>query len=303
MKLFYTTLFALAAATGFSQQTFSFEASEGYQLGTINGQNGWEVTEGSDGFIQNQVISDENASQGTFSFKNGYEPSFDFQWFPIFGATKAFETPVDHSNFSISYDVLVTAQNGADFEFILYSIDENEEFVPVAGVGIENRGYIYLTKDVNYGFEYAEAEWTPNQWTNIKIEVTDAEIKYYVNNVLQQTIENFTGLDIHGFNMLHNNYGADGYYDNFIITTGSLSTSPFERSEYTVYPNPAKDNLTIDIPAGKEIADVQLFNMTGQMVLQSRSQNINVSSLAYGAYVLKGTTTDGTSFIKKIVKN
>jgi len=74
----------------FAQQTISFEESEGYSLGTIHNQNDWEVTEGSDGILTNQVISDEQAQDGVFSFKNAYEPDYDFQWLPIFWCRQNF---------------------------------------------------------------------------------------------------------------------------------------------------------------------------------------------------------------------
>ena len=295
---------ALTSSLTFAQQTISFETTEGFQLGTLNTQNGWEVTEGTDGFITNQVITNEHASNGTYSFKNGDEPGFDFQWFPIFGASKTFETPLDHTNLTVSYDVKATALNGSDFEFVLYSIDANDEFVPVAGVGIENRGFIYLIKDADYDFDYAEAEWTPNEWVNIKIEVSATEIKYYVDNVLQSTIANFTQLDVLGVNMLHNNYGNDAYYDNLVITNSDLGTTPFGQNSLAVYPNPAKDVVSLALPINTEVKEVVVYNVTGQEVLRTnQTENISISELATGTYFLKATTTNGASFTKKILKN
>lgn len=297
-------LMGLTSALTFAQQTISFEAAEGFQLGNLNGQNGWEVTEGADGFITNQVITDGHSSNGTYSFKNGDEPGFDFQWFPIFGASKTFEAPLDHTNLTVSYDVKATALNGSDFEFVLYSIDANDEFVPVAGVGIENRGFIYLIKDADYDFDYAEAEWTPNEWVNIKIEVSATEIKYYVDNVLQSTIANFTQLDVLGVNMLHNNYGNDAYYDNLVITNSDLGTTPFGQNSLAVYPNPAKDVVSLALPINTEVKEVVVYNVTGQEVLRTnQTENISISELATGTYFLKATTTNGASLTKKILKN
>lgn len=304
MKNIYILLMIISSSLVVAQQSISFESSEGYTLGTIHGQNGWEVTEGSNGLIQNQVITNEDASNGTFSFKNAYEPSFDEQWFPIFGAVKTFDTPLDHTNLTVSYDVKASAKNGADFEFVLYSIDANDEFTPVAGVGIENRGYIYTIKNANYGFDYATAEWTPNVWVNIKIEISATEIKYYVNNVLQNTVANFTGLDVLGFNMLHNNYGNDAYYDNFVITSSNLSSNPFENVSVTAYPNPVNDVISIAVPNEVQITQVAVYNITGQEVLTTnQTQNINVSQLASGTYLLKATSANGTTLTKKIIKN
>jgi len=304
MKNTYTILLAFATSFTFAQQTISFETSEGYQLGSLNTQNDWEVTEGSDGFILNQVVSNEKASQGSLSFKNAYEPDFNSQFIPIFGASKTFTEPADHSNFTISYDVLATDKLGSDFEFTLFAIDENDEFVPVAGVGIENRGFIYLIKDVNYGFDYADSEWIPNTWINVKIEVSENEIKYYINNVLENTISNFTQLDIVGLNMLHNNYGNDSYYDNFVITTGSLGINPFEDAVVSVYPNPATKYVSITLPNNSELSQANIYSLTGQKVLGTKQgENIDISHLSGGTYLLKVMTNDGKLFTKKIIKN
>ncbi|TPD71809.1 T9SS type A sorting domain-containing protein [Flavobacterium microcysteis] len=303
MKKIQTLLLALASTTLWAQQTISFETSEGYQPGTLHQQNGWEVTEGSDGYIANQTVSNEAASTGSYSFKNAYEPSFDWQYFPIFGASKIFDSPKSYNNFTISYDVMASAKLGSDFEFTLFAIDSNEEYVPVAGVGIENRGFIYLIKNVDYGFDYAVTEWAPNQWVNIKIEVTASEIKYYINNTLEKTIANYTELNIVGFNMLHNNYGNNAFYDNFVITSENLGTKPFEAISYSVYPNPAQDIVSIELPANTTLSGASIYNIAGQKVMQTEaSQTINVSSLSAGTYFLKGLTTDGASFTKKLIK-
>ncbi len=295
-------LAAMSAVTFAQQETISFEASEGYQLGTIHNQNGWTVTQGSGGFIQNQVISAEKSKTGSYSFKNAHEPTFPDQWFPIFGAVREFAEPASYNGFTISYDVLATGQMGADFEFVLYSVDENEEFVPVAGVGIENRGFIYLIDDVNYGFEYAVQEWTPNTWVNIRIEVTAASIKYYVNNTLELDIANYTQLDILGFNMLHNNYGNDAYYDNIVVTRGTMSSDSFSKSAITTYPNPAKDILNIQAPDGTTVSNVEIYTINGQKLMESTTLNVNVSSLANGMYIAKIYSEDGASQTKKFLK-
>lgn len=303
MKNFYVLFASLLSSVTFAQQSTSFEASEGYEQGTIHGQNNWEVTEGSDGILTNQVITDEEASEGSFSFKNAYEPSFNDQWLPIFGASKTFDEPADYTDFTISYDVLVTETNGADFEFVLFSINEDEVYVPVAGVGIENRGYIYLIKDVNYGSDYAEAEWVPNEWINVRVEVSEDEIKYYINDTLQNTIANYTQLNIVGFNMLHNNYGGDGYYDNFVITTGNLNTPSFEANSFAAFPNPANNTISLSVPGSKEASGVAFFNVLGQKsLITNQTQNIDVSSLANGVYMLQVHNTDGTVFSTKVIK-
>ncbi|SEA26873.1 hypothetical protein [Psychroflexus halocasei] len=59
-------LLAILFATNIYAQDTSFEASDNYSLGEINGQNGWEVLS----FISAAyTISDEQASEGSYALK------------------------------------------------------------------------------------------------------------------------------------------------------------------------------------------------------------------------------------------
>jgi len=303
MKKIYSFVFAAITSVTFAQQTISFESQEGFITGTIHNQNGWEVTEGSDGVLQNQVITNEFASDGTFSFKNAYEPEFDFQWFPIFGTAKVFDEPSDYTNFSISYDIYVTEQLGSDFEFTAFSVNDDNIFIPVAGVGIENQGQIYVIVDADYGFEILDAEWEVNQWINVKIEVDASEVRYYINNELKYSLENFSNLDITGINMLHNNYGGDAYYDNIKINEEALVTHSANNSHFSLYPNPASDYINIQAGTQAQVNDVTIYNVTGQQVLHSKQSVISVSNLTTGVYIVTITTADGKSETKKFIKN
>lgn len=305
MKYIYTLALTFMATIAVAQQqTISFETSEGFQLGTIHEQNDWEVTTVNDNFLLNQVISDEKATNGDYSFKNAYETGINSVPIPILGVSKVFETLMDYNNFTISYNVLATAKLGSNFEFVLFAIAPNDQYVPVGGVGLKNTGFFYTIKDVNYGIDDNQAEWIPNEWFNVKIEVNTTEIKYYINNELVKTYENFTEMDIAGINILHDNVAADAYYDNIVITSGNLNTDSFSASSYSVYPNPAQNIVSIALPNNVELSEVAIYNITGQKVLQSSdSKDIDISQLATGTYLLKGNTINGASFTKKIIKN
>ncbi len=65
-----------------------------------------------------------------------------------------------------------------------------------------------------------------------------------------------------------------------------------------VYPNPAKDRLRID---GIEPAEVQVYNAFGQLVKTVQNANqINVSDLAEGIYLLRITATDGKCHANRV---
>lgn len=304
MKKMYAWGLAMISSMAMAQEVISFETSEGFDLGSIHNQNGWTVTEGIDGFLSNQIITDEKATDGSFSFKNSDEAEFDFQWFPIFGAAKEFETPFSNQNFSISYDVLVTESMGADFEFTLFSKDEIDEYYPIAGVGMEYRGNLYLIHNENYGSQLFEnVNWTPNEWNQVKIEINPSTIHYYFNDELVYTIENFNPVDIAGFNMLHNNYGGSAYYDHFKIETDNLLVNDWNVSNLSVYPNPAKDILNIQLNSTESIATIEIYSLVGQKVKQTKSKStLNVGDLKSGTYVLKIQTTEGKVYTRKFIK-
>lgn len=293
----------LLSGFAFAQTQISFESSEGFTLTSIHTQNAWEVSEGSDGVLQNQIISDEQASDRSFSFKNSHEDAFGSQWLPIFGAAKAFDTPRDYKDLVISYDIYITEKNGADFEFTAYA-EGQEVFSPVAGIGLENRGYIYVIVDENYGTEYTDESiaWNINTWHNIKIEITENNIKYYLDNNLIYTGNNFTQLDVYGINMLHNNYGGSAYYDNINIEEGTLNTQQNKLDSFSFYPNPAKDYIHIT-SAGNSIENVKVFSITGKEIINSVHKSfINTSALNKGTYLLEVTQNGNTTrklFIKE----
>lgn len=299
MKNLYI-IFLLISSVLSAQTHISFEAEEGFELGNIHEQNDWEVTEGADGIISNQVISDEEASDGDFSFKNAFESDYDFQWMPIFGAVNEFEEPLDYENFTISYDVMATGTLGADFEFVIYTVIEGE-FVPVGGVAVQNQGHFYLIVDEDYSFHaLEETNWEPGEWVNVRVEVTAAEITYFINDELQFELDNYTQADIHGFNMLHNNYGEDAYYDNFIIESEDMSVEEIQQDQLALFPNPTAGQLHFTNPA--QIKGASIFDLNGKKVASISGNQVDLSGLSTGTYLVKMELDNGKELTRKVVK-
>jgi hypothetical protein len=106
---------------------------------------------------------------------------------------------------------------------------------------------------------------------------------------------------------------ANIYFDyNFPIVTNTytttiaaLATQDFEFSKYfSLYPNPAKDILNIEVKNDIEISSISVYNMLGQLVLVSTStdKTIDVSGLRTGNYFVKITTEKGSAnsrFVKE----
>ena len=86
----------------------------------------------------------------------------------------------------------------------------------------------------------------------------------------------------------------------------SLSIAEAKRLDFDMYPNPASDNLTIQLASSSEIATVNFYDYTGRLALSkdisTNDNKIDVNNLASGVYILKVVTEDkiGT---QKFIKN
>lgn len=88
----------------------------------------------------------------------------------------------------------------------------------------------------------------------------------------------------------------------FGATCEALSVNDNILSQLSIYPNPSSDIITINTPSGVEIISINLYDVLGNVVLNQTSNNqINISSLATGIYLLNINTTAG-SIAKKIAR-
>ncbi|SFA99458.1 Por secretion system C-terminal sorting domain-containing protein [Flavobacterium swingsii] len=91
-----------------------------------------------------------------------------------------------------------------------------------------------------------------------------------------------------------------------IISRNSTATLGIENFNYdtaiNMYPNPSSDILNIDLPSNMILKKVSLYNTLGQKSLETTQNNIDVSGLSSGMYIVKFETSEGTfhkNFIKK----
>ncbi|WP_405564516.1 T9SS type A sorting domain-containing protein [Polaribacter sp. Asnod6-C07] len=88
-----------------------------------------------------------------------------------------------------------------------------------------------------------------------------------------------------------------------ISVVATASVDDFFNSELNVYPNPAKEFVTISTL--EKIDHVEVFNLLGKQVIKTSKLNNNildVSSLSKGVYLLKLTSGDSVA-TRKLIKN
>jgi hypothetical protein len=85
-----------------------------------------------------------------------------------------------------------------------------------------------------------------------------------------------------------------------VVDNNALSLNEYLNNDFTLYPNPAKDKLSIKIDS--EINLIEIYTLLGKKVLQSKAQQeIDISQLSNAVYFIKVYTQKGAG-IKKFIK-
>jgi plastocyanin len=87
---------------------------------------------------------------------------------------------------------------------------------------------------------------------------------------------------------------------------GALSISEAQRLSFEMFPNPASNNVSIQLPSGTEKATVHFYDSLGRLALSEKVTNtkktIDVNSISRGVYILKVITEDKIGS-QKFIKN
>lgn len=101
--------------------------------------------------------------------------------------------------------------------------------------------------------------------------------------------------DLKIYNYAINATEVSNLYNNNTLTSENFNTNNLEVS---LYPNPVRDILNIEIE--NDIQSIEIYNIQGQRVLSSNQNQINVSDLASGMYLVRIQDIDNNIATKKI---
>ena len=91
-----------------------------------------------------------------------------------------------------------------------------------------------------------------------------------------------------------------------VVAEGSLSTSESRRLKFEMFPNPASNKVSIQLPSGAENATVEFYDSLGRLALSKKVTRINnkmdVNALSKGVYILKVFTANQIGS-QKFIKN
>lgn len=81
-----------------------------------------------------------------------------------------------------------------------------------------------------------------------------------------------------------------------------LSSDTFVLSQFTLFPNPAKNKVTIDLKSGLELEEIRIYNNLGQQIMVSENLVVDTSVLNSGLYYLQIKTDKGNGTKKLIIE-
>lgn len=163
-----------------------------------------------------------------------------------------------------------------------------------------NRGYLYFTKP-NTNKIY-RTDGTSENFAELEIAVTDDAPLSLITSLYTDNDKLFlTGNNVKN--------GEELYLVTSTLPTTSLNTSNVNVSNklgFLLFPNPAKDFIKVKIGESLTAGTFKVFEMGGNMVqtgvFRSGDQEINVSNLLKGTYILEITTKSGQKFSQKFIK-
>ncbi|OIQ21541.1 T9SS type A sorting domain-containing protein [Lacinutrix sp. MedPE-SW] len=309
-KITFLFLLMLTITVSNAQETISFEAPT-YSLGDVYGQNGWVTTgDGAGGFIANQVISDEQASDGTYSLKIVPEGAFGGQQNPIVGAFYDYATPVSYVDAVFSADLYLDTFDSSTTSDFIFGFVNLTDGAFVTYVRFTYTGDISILADDGTGtstiiLDDTLVDWTPLTWFNLRVEfTTGGGIEVFIDDT-----SIYTGLvatpntDIEQFRFSHDNYGGFAHMDNFRTNDEALSVDEFALNSFShFYDNDTKE-LKLNSPQN-DLNNLEIYDILGKLVVNNKiSGNENtteLSTLNDGVYLAKVITKKGTKTFKFI---
>jgi hypothetical protein len=144
------------------------------------------------------------------------------------------------------------------------------------------------------GYDWKEFELSSFEWT-----VLDS-VAYFVQD-LKGDVYKLLFTDFEGTST-----GVIGF-EKALTSPLGIPDSPSQPNTLSVYPNPAREMLFIDLPAAEGAAGLELISITGQLVHSehialSGSQEVtglNLSNIRAGMYIIR-LTTDGQVWTGKV---
>ncbi len=278
-------------------QTISFETSEGYALGDINNQQGWNYW-GSTGSVPNtgMIVNTAAATAGSNALQVVSNDTTDD------GGVRKNITGFATTEYSFDYKI--ENIEGSDY-FI--AVRDNSNAIIGAFVIDYEEGNLAVYNGITDEVDVTSVTITPNTWYHFKMVInkTTNVVQYFLNNTLLGSEDISAATTNPGIiDFAYDDYGTGFTVDNIkIVNSDLLATSDAHYdNNINIYPNPASDY--INVRTQDKIGSIEIYDVSGKLVLKdvSGSNQVSVSSLPNGTYLLTAKIKDrfiNKKFVKK----
>ncbi len=308
---------AFIFAAGVQAQTTSFESSEGYSAGALDGQNGWAIPVDLQGQAVAGTIAVDNgeASDGTSAvkFNTGNLGYVEYAAADSVGAGNTIDISFDayvSSTVTSTDDDAVRVNLGSDIGAGVY-LDFSEGGLQLLNVGIDQATQqqgLYILSDT---YDTPEDQWFT---VNLAVDIDQSTATVLVAGDTVGTAV-FGGIIVAGGSIANIipatkaaglNFvtfgGREAYVDNTSYTV-TLGVEDFQQqAAFTHY----VQNNHLYLESKTEISQVAVYNMLGQEVANSEINNTNgsldLSNLTTGVYLGKAAVNGQAKSFKFVIK-
>ncbi len=137
-----------------------------------------------------------------------------------------------------------------------------------------------------------------NEWIQIGNDINgEAPIDYFAWEGMDLSSD---GAKIAIGAILNDGGGENSGHVRVFDLSQALSNNKIYKDYFSLYPNPAKNQLKIKLSKGTIFKQASIYNTQSQFLFSTKKQNIDVSNLNSGLYFVEVETDQGKS-IKKVV--
>lgn len=273
--LSFTNLFCFLV----SSQNISFEASEGYVLGEINNQQGWNYV--GSAVSGTGIVSNNSSTTGVNSLNLVSNSTMND------GGVK--KNIVGFNITEYSFDYKIENIDGSDYFMVMR--DSSNSILGAFVIDYEN-GNLSIYDGILDDVDPTNINILPNVWYQFKmiINKTNNTVQYYINNSFlgnKNILNSTTNPGIIDFS--YDDFDTGFTVDNIkILNSEALSTFDNNHElDFNIYPNPAYNYVNIKSPY--KLDSIEIYDNSGKLILFNISgeSKLNISSLQNGVYFLK----------------
>jgi len=217
-----------------------------------------------------------------------------YTWVPSFGGSTINAEGEDEAGGSIAIQGGTdSGNNGSYLEFEISMAEKS------------NLEISYATRGTASGFNTQTWSWSVDgeNFTNFAT-VEDANVtEFYL-------VEANVPADVNGQENVYLRVTVNGAstatgnnrFDNIkFVAEDGLNTNDFQQQGFSMYPNPAKDVVTINSNSNLEMI-VNVYDVLGKKVITQTGNTLDVSKLRSGVYLVQVTQANHTSVQKLVVR-